>query len=159
MRLSWQETKVYLEQHYLAQKGRAPTTEAAPNVIRSAWGAQLHSERTERQTYLAQYRQEKKAIYEDVSLTKPERQVALSIAQMNKVIHDMQFKQRSRQARAQLNAQDYSSYQQGNPIMREEMGKVIDHQSAPYQHNPKNKQSYCVTLSVTGNNRKCGAVS
>ncbi|WP_241212193.1 LPD7 domain-containing protein [Vibrio scophthalmi] len=152
MHLSWKEAKQYLEDQYLHQKGIVPKTaiqnQAEPNLIRAAWRSQLQIERETRQEYIAQYRIEKKAIRADSSLSKEDKQVALSIAQMNKVIFDMQFRQASRETRDAL--KHYSNPIKEHNDMREEIGTVVAHGKAHYQHNPKQDQSYYVTLEHNG---------
>ncbi|EOC1853657.1 LPD7 domain-containing protein [Vibrio parahaemolyticus] len=157
MHFSWRESKQYLEDRYLAQQGIDPKQaikdKPEPNLIQAAWRSQLHTEREQRQTYLAHYRLEKAAIYQDKTLSKEERNIALSVTQMNKVIHDLQFKRESREAREQLVLHSQQPKQKDN-IMREDIGTVISHQAAPYQHNKDNNMSYVVKLDQNGTTRE-----
>ncbi|EGU30972.1 relaxase [Vibrio ichthyoenteri ATCC 700023] len=156
MHLSWHEAKKYLEDEYLHQQGidprRAITDKPEPNLIRAAWRSQLSIERDTRAQYLAEYRIEKQAIKADPTLSKEEQKIALSIAQMNKVIFDMQFKQASRQARDAL--KQHSHLTKETSLMREELGTVVSHGEAHYQHNKKNEKSYVVTLDNNGMTRE-----
>lgn len=157
MHLSWKETKQYLEDRYLEQHGinprKAIADNAEPSLIRAAWRSQLQHERDTRRGYMMQYRLEKSSIYSDTSLTRQERNVALSIAQMNKVIHDLHFKQQSREEREYLKSPPTASNHKEN-LMREESGVVVSHGEARYQHNKDNAQSYYVTLELNGTTRE-----
>lgn len=157
MHLPWKDAKQYLEDRYLAQQGidprQAVKEKPEPNLIQAAWRTQLQSEREQRQTYLAHYRLEKTAIYSDKTLSKEERNIALSIAQMNKVIHDLQFKRESREAREQLVYHAQKPNKEDHP-MREEIGIVVSHKEAPYQHNKKNELSYVVEIENHGSVRE-----
>lgn len=157
MHFSWHESKQYLEDRYLAQQGIDPKQaikdKPEPNLIQAAWRSQLQTEREQRRTYLANYRLEKAAIYQDNSLSKEERNIALSITQMNKVIHDLQFKRESREAREQLVFHSQQSKPQDN-TMKEAIGTVVSHQAAPYQHNKDNNMSYVVKLDQNGTTRE-----
>ncbi|EJE8516227.1 relaxase [Vibrio parahaemolyticus] len=157
MHLPWKDAKQHLEDRYLAQQGIDPRLavkeKPEPNLIRAAWRTQLQSEREQRQTYLAHYRLEKTAIYSDKTLSKEERNIALSIAQMNKVIHDLQFKRESREAREQLVYHAQKPNKEDHP-MREEIGIVVSHKEAPYQHNKKNELSYVVEIENHGSVRE-----
>ena len=150
--LSWKEAKHYLEDRYLQQQGIDPksASKAKPeaNLIRAAWRSQLSIEREQKQTYLADYRLEKTAIYNDKSLSRADRNIAISIAQMNKVILDLQFKRESREAREQLKNQPYEPIK--DLTMRSETGVVVEHGNANYQHKKDNNQSYFVTLEQDG---------
>ncbi|PKF50228.1 LPD7 domain-containing protein [Enterovibrio nigricans] len=157
MHLPWKDAKQYLEDRYLAQQGidprQAVKEKPEPNLIQAAWRTQRQSEREQRQTYLTHYRLEKTTIYNDKTLSKEARNIALSIAQMNKVIHDLQFKRESREAREQLvyHAQKPNKEEHS---MREEIGVVVSHKEAPYQHNKKNALSYVVELESHGKVRE-----
>ncbi|EIK4811122.1 relaxase [Vibrio parahaemolyticus] len=157
MHLSWKDAKQYLEDRYLAQQGIDPrqAVKEKPelNLIQAAWRTQLQSEREQRQTYLAHYRLEKTAIYSDKTLSKEERNIALSIAQMNKVIHDLQFKRENREAREQLVYHAQKTNKEDRP-MREEIGIVVSHKEAPYKHNKKNELSYVVEIENHGRIRE-----
>ncbi|WP_188012746.1 LPD7 domain-containing protein [Photobacterium damselae] len=154
MNLSWKEAKQYLESRYLAQKGldlkEAIVHQPEPNVIRAAWRHQLDSERNERKQYLQEYRLEKSAIFQDKTLSKEERNIALSITQMNKVIRDIEFKTQCREAREHILAQ----IEKKENIMREEIGVVLSHEKAHYQHNKDNNMSYVVRLENHGTVRE-----
>ncbi|WP_337913653.1 LPD7 domain-containing protein [Vibrio cholerae] len=100
MHMPWKEAKHYLEDRYLAQQ--SIKTQPEPNLIQAAWRSQRQHEREQRQAYLAHYRLEKAAIYSDKTLSKTERNIALSIAQMNKVIQDLHFKRECQNARKKL---------------------------------------------------------
>ncbi|ELC3210106.1 hypothetical protein RI848_004720 [Vibrio parahaemolyticus] len=151
MHFSWSDAKQYLEDQYLEQQGIDPKqaikTTPEPNLIQAAWRSQLHQEREQRQTYLANYRLEKAAIYQDKSLSKADRNIALSITQMNKVIQDLQFKKESREAREQL-VLHAQTPQTKDHLMKQEVGVIVSHKAAPYQHNEKNNMSYVVEIEM-----------
>ncbi|EMC9392157.1 relaxase [Vibrio parahaemolyticus] len=153
MHFSWSDAKQYLEDQYLEQQGIDPKqaikTTPEPNLIQAAWRSQLHQEREQRQTYLANYRLEKAAIYQDKSLSKADRNIALSITQMNKVIQDLQFKKESREAREQL-VLHAQTPQTKDHLMKQEVGVIVSHKAAPYQHNEKNNMSYVVEIENHG---------
>ncbi|KOE79461.1 relaxase [Vibrio alginolyticus] len=153
MHLPWRDAKQTLEDRYLAQQGidprQAVKEKPEPNLIQAAWRSQLHQEREQRQTYLANYHLEKAAIYQDKSLSKADRNIALSITQMNKVIQDLQFKKASREAREQL-VLHAQTPQTKDHLMKQEVGVIVSHKAAPYQHNEKNNMSYVVEIENHG---------
>lgn len=106
MNMPWKEAKRYLENHSSFEYRKTPAT--SQNIISAAWKVQISKEKKERLEYLEQYKIEKKAIYSDTSLTKLERNQALSIVQMNKVINDIHFKKKTTTERESLTARSLS---------------------------------------------------
>ncbi|XPP88546.1 hypothetical protein ACN08N_00130 (plasmid) [Photobacterium leiognathi subsp. mandapamensis] len=104
MNMPWKEAKRYLENHTSLEYRKTPAP--SKNIISAAWQVQINKEKKERLEYLEQYKIEKKAIYSDTSLTKLERNQALSIVQMNKVISDIHFKKKVKTERELLTSEN-----------------------------------------------------
>lgn len=105
MNMTWKEAKSYLEKRRTLEYETTNVT--SKNIISAAWKLQLSKEKIERSEYIEQYKLEKKAIYADTNLTKIERNQALSIAQMNKVINDIHFKKKVTSERELLTPQNF----------------------------------------------------
>lgn len=172
MAMSWKEAKPLLESAYRAQL--QPSLSESTRHGFNAWQPTFQKER--KRAWQMQYGNEsamrkennlicqiaKKAIYDDPSLSKVDRHIALSISNMNKVLADMRYKQERTLAREELtlnypntSAEQYAQYEERQSITestqmnKEHTGIITRHGSAPYQNNPENKQSYFLELQTS----------
>lgn len=172
MHLPWKEAKVYLENIYKQQHEKQSPTQQPhdrtdfyqhyqPSIRQAkdhAWKEQFAHEKAQRTTIRDTFWLEKHAIYHDKKLARPDRNAAISIAAMNKVIADLQLKQHSTTARQQLKidyphtqSAQFTLYEQRTIItekntMRTASGIINEHGSAPYNHIKENTKSYYVKL-------------
>ncbi|MEC6816960.1 LPD7 domain-containing protein [Photobacterium toruni] len=128
MNMPWKEAKWYLDNHTSLEYRKTPST--SKNIISAAWQVQISKEKKERLEYLEQYKIEKKAIYSDTSLTKLERNQALSIIQMNKVISDIHFKKKTTTERESLTARSLS-IKKGNIMSDNEIKSTVQKSNNP----------------------------
>ncbi|WP_283392622.1 LPD7 domain-containing protein [Photobacterium phosphoreum] len=128
MNMPWKEAKRYLENHTSLEYRKTPAP--SKNIISAAWQVQINKEKKERLEYLEQYKIEKKAIYSDTSLTKLERNQALSIVQMNKVISDIHFKKKTTTERESLTARSLS-IKKGNIMSDNEIKSAVQKSNNP----------------------------
>lgn len=135
MNMPWKEAKRYLENHTSLEYRKTPST--SKNIISAAWQVQINKEKKERLEYLEQYKIEKKAIYSDTSLTKLERNQALSIVQMNKVISDIHFKKKTTAERESLTAKSLS-IKKGNIMSDNEIKSTVQKSNNPNVEARKN---------------------
>lgn len=173
MNLSWKDASQILVKEFSRQQGHgfAPVTphdrerfsqQWRPSFDQSkkeAWREQRERERRLRTESKQHFKTEKNAIYSDLSLEKPDKKAALSIARMNKVINDFNLSRRFKEERESLKEQYPSKVQsqyqifdsnkintESKVMSREITGILIEHGTAPYKNLEGNKDSYFVTI-------------
>jgi hypothetical protein len=178
MNLSWKDASQILVKEYSRQQGHglAPVTprdrdrfsqQWRPSFDHSrkeAWREQREKERKLRSESKQHFKTEKNAIYADLSLEKPEKKAALSIARMNKVINDINLSRRFKDEREILKehypSKVQSQYQifdsnkintESKVMSREITGTLVEHGTAPYKNLDGNKDSYFVTVESNDN--------
>ncbi|MCE7575561.1 LPD7 domain-containing protein [Aliivibrio fischeri] len=179
--MSWKEAKQQLEQSFARQQGHnlQPSTEhdredftlrwqpSHKKERKQAWKAQYNNEKAYRFAIKKTFNLEKNAIYADQTLSKKERNIALSIARMNKIISDMEYLEQQAWERNQLNTHypdlvtaQYQRFEHRHiPIESEIMnnhinGTIEAHGSDHYEFNKENKKSYYVKLKLPNNQIK-----
>lgn len=181
MGLSWKEAKQQLEQSYERQHDPTftPSTEHDRTHFteqwqpshkierKQAWKAQYRNEKTQRFSINHSFKTEKNAIYADSTLSKTDRNIALSISRMNKIIADMEHIEHRQWDREQLKQHypdlvtaQYQRFEQRH-IPTESLlmknttqGIIEEHGAAPYEFNPQNKANYYVKLTLPDNQSK-----
>ncbi|MGF1903531.1 LPD7 domain-containing protein [Aliivibrio salmonicida] len=181
MGLSWKEAKQQLEQSYERQHDPTftPSTEHDRTHFteqwqpshkierKQAWKAQYRNEKTQRFSINHSFKTEKNAIYADSTLSKTDRNIALSISRMNKIIADMEHIEHRQWDREQLKQHypdlvtaQYQRFEQRH-IPTESLlmknttqGIIEEHGAAPYEFNSQNKANYYVKLTLPDNQSK-----
>ncbi|MUK76553.1 relaxase [Aliivibrio fischeri] len=181
MGLSWKEAKQQLEQSYERQQDPSFTPSTAHDRAhftkqwqpshkierKQAWKAQYHNEKTHRFFINQSFKTEKNAIYADSTLSKTERNIALSISRMNKIIADMEYIEQRQWDREQLKhhypdliTAQYQRFEQRHiptesQLMKNTINGIIEeHGTAPYEFNSQNKANYYVKLTLPDNQSK-----
>ena len=181
MGMSWKEAKQQLEQSFSRQQEplRNKSTEhdredfsqrwqpSHKKERKEAWKAQYNNEKAHSFTIKRAFSTEKNAIYADHSLSKQERNIALSISRMNKVIADMEYIEQKAWDRNQLNQNypdlitaQYQRFEQRHTPTESQLmnnsinGTIQEHGTAPYEFNKDNKQSYYIKLKLPNNQVK-----
>lgn len=181
MGLSWKEAKQQLEQSYERQHDPSfsPSTEHDRSHFteqwqpshkierKQAWKAQYRNEKTLRFSINHSFKTEKNAIYADSTLSKADRNIALSISRMNKIIADMEYIEHRQWDREQLKqlypdliTAQYQRFEQRHistesQLMKNNINGIIEeHGAAPYEFNSQNKANYYVKLTLPDNQSK-----